>query len=149
MTTTITVRSHNHPAMVTYVDRVSGAEIRTQGPILFPEDGKQSFYCTTTRTVEVVDLEYDDPRIAEWKASPGGSGERRLSYGQKAVGLSFEPSDNPDGDAFKEVIAEFIDYCHARRENAINPEIKRMYSIAITEAQGAQMWAVKAANWTG
>jgi hypothetical protein len=32
-------------------------------------------------------------------------------------------------------------------ERAVDPEIKRMYSIAITEAQTAQMWAVKAATW--
>jgi len=28
-----------------------------------------------------------------------------------------------------------------------SPEVKRLASIAITEAQGAQMWAVKAITW--
>jgi len=41
----------------------------------------------------------------------------------------------------------FIDACNDLREAATNPEVKSMYSIAITEAQTAQMWAVKAATW--
>ena len=43
--------------------------------------------------------------------------------------------------------AEFIDTCASYREKATDPEVKRMYSVAITEAQTAQMWAVKAATW--
>jgi hypothetical protein len=44
-----------------------------------------------------------------------------MSYGEKAVGL------DPSGD----------------------PQVKRLWSIAVTEAQGAQMRAVKAAAWRG
>jgi len=33
------------------------------------------------------------------------------------------------------------------RERSDNPEIKRMCSVAITEAQSSQMWTVKALTW--
>jgi hypothetical protein len=35
------------------------------------------------------------------------------------------------------------------RESTESSEVKRMVSIAITEAQTAQMWAVKAITWKG
>lgn len=40
-----------------------------------------------------------------------------------------------------------IDALHSAKEATDNPEMKRMYSVAITEAQTSQMWAVKAATW--
>ena len=44
--------------------------------------------------------------------------------------------------------AEIIDECAAlRTEEVKGGERVRLASIAITEAQGAQMWAVKAATW--
>jgi len=69
------------------------------------------------------------------------------SFGGKAVGLSFNPSGNAQVMDLKEPIAVFINECDDARANAINPEVKRMYAVAITEAQTAQMWAVKAATW--
>jgi len=33
------------------------------------------------------------------------------------------------------------------RTNTTSPEVKRLASVAITEAQTAQMWAVKALTW--
>lgn len=69
-------------------------------------------------------------------------------YGGKAVGLGFNPSGNPQVDQLKKEAAEFIQSCWEGRETATDPEVKRMYSVAITEAQTAQMWAVKAATWT-
>jgi hypothetical protein len=47
----------------------------------------------------------------------------------------------------KRASAEFVDACNNERHLATDPEVKRMYSVAITEAQTAQMWAVKAATW--
>ena len=70
-----------------------------------------------------------------------------MTYGQKAVGLTFNPSGDPHVAEFKRYYAEIIDLCAAGREAAGSPERKRLFSIAITEAQGAQMWAVKAATW--
>jgi hypothetical protein len=69
MTTTVKVTSHNYPALVTAVDRYAAPETRTQLAVLHPEDGEQSFYCTTTRTLEIVDLECDDPRAEKKPAA--------------------------------------------------------------------------------
>lgn len=73
--------------------------------------------------------------------------KREQSFGEKAVGMGFNPSGNVQVDEFKRGFAEVIDRANALREQSDNPEVKRMLSVAITEAQTAQMWAVKAATW--
>lgn len=73
--------------------------------------------------------------------------EQKLTYGQKAVGLSFNPSGDPKIQKIKELYAEIIDICGAGIDDADSPDQMRLYKIAITEAQGAQMWAVKAVTW--
>lgn len=74
--------------------------------------------------------------------------QRELTFGEKAVGLTFNPSGNPEVNACKAAFAAVIDQMHdLRNSTRSNPEIARMCSIAITEAQTAQMWAVKAITW--
>jgi hypothetical protein len=72
---------------------------------------------------------------------------RKLTFGEKAVGLSFNPSGDEKVTALKQAAAVFIDLCNDLRTHSEDPEVKRMMSVAITEAQGAQMWAVKGATW--
>jgi hypothetical protein len=72
-----------------------------------------------------------------------------MTFGESAVGISFNPSGSSEVDELKQVAANFINLCNDAREDATDPEVKRMYSIAITEAQTAQMWSVKAATWRG
>jgi hypothetical protein len=70
---------------------------------------------------------------------------RPLTFGEKAVGLTFNPGNNPQ-DEIKNLYAQIIDLCN----NSLTPdttEKNRLFKIAITEAQGAQMWAVKAVTW--
>lgn len=76
------------------------------------------------------------------------SDSRELTFGEKAVGLSFNPSGNADVQAVKEAFAKAIDICNDLRTKAGQGEQGRMFSVAITEAQAAQMWAVKAITWT-
>ena len=72
--------------------------------------------------------------------------DQELSYGEKAVGLTFNPSGDERVDRIKKLYAEIIDFCNDSR--SIEPSEKgRLFAIAITEAQGAQMWAVKAITW--
>ena len=78
--------------------------------------------------------------------------DRPLTFGEKAVGLTFNPSQDPDVYAIKSKYAEIIDALHQLRGRADEStpdgyEQQRLATIAITEAQGAQMWAVKAATW--
>ena len=70
-----------------------------------------------------------------------------LTFGQKAVGLTFNPGNNLGVDHIKRLAAEYIDVLNHLRNASTSGEAKRMYSIAITEAQTSQMWAVKAITW--
>jgi hypothetical protein len=70
-----------------------------------------------------------------------------LTFGQKAVGLTFNPSGDPSVANCKGEFAAVIDRMNDLRTTTTDPEVLRMASIAITEAQGAQMWAVKALTW--
>lgn len=71
-----------------------------------------------------------------------------MTFGEKAVGLSFNPSGDDSVRELKSLYARIIDVCNDARGNVeASSEMKRLYSIAITEAQSAQMWAVKAATW--
>lgn len=79
--------------------------------------------------------------------------ERELSFGEKAVGLTFNPSNDPLVQGVKEQFAAIIDSLNNQRQQEIakgtegNKEKIRLFSVAITEAQTSQMWAVKAITW--
>lgn len=75
--------------------------------------------------------------------------DRVLSFGERAVGLTFNPSGDPAVYACKSAFARVIDQMNDLRNSTDDPEVKRMASVAITEAQTAQMWAVKAITWRG
>lgn len=73
-----------------------------------------------------------------------------MTYGEKAVGLSFNPGGNEDVYVMKKHFAMIIDIMAELRSTASQAgdgEQARLASIAITEAQTAQMWAVKALTW--
>lgn len=69
--------------------------------------------------------------------------ERELTYGEKAVGLNFNPAGDPKVQEVKELYAKIIDLCSDLRTEVGQGEKGRLLSVAITEAQTAQMWAVK------
>ncbi len=69
--------------------------------------------------------------------------ERELTYGEKAVGLTFNPSGDEKVLKVKELYAQIIDLCNDLRTEAGQGEKDRLLSVAITGAQSAQMWAVK------
>ena len=72
--------------------------------------------------------------------------ERAMTYGEKAVGLTFNPSGDPKVQKLKELYAEIIDLLDDQLPGP-SQEQGRLIKIAVAEAQGAQMWAVKAATW--
>ena len=70
------------------------------------------------------------------------------TFGEKAVGLSFNPSGDSLVDKVKGLYAGVIDdLALLRCSDGLSDEARRLCSIAITEAQTAQMWAVKAITW--
>lgn len=73
------------------------------------------------------------------------------TYGQKAVGLNFNPSGDEKVQKIKELYAEIIDILADLRNptpDTAPSEKGRLLSVAITEAQTAQMWAVKGITFT-
>ena len=71
------------------------------------------------------------------------------TFGEKAVGLSFNPSGDDAVAQCKAEFARVIDRMNDLRTASNDQEVKRMASVAITEAQTAQMWAVKALTSRG
>lgn len=74
---------------------------------------------------------------------------REMTFGEKAVGLSFNPSGDDAVAQCKAEFARVVDRMNELRNASENADVKRMASVAITEAQTAQMWAVKAITWRG
>lgn len=70
-----------------------------------------------------------------------------LSFGQKAVGLTFNPSGDDQVGLCKQGFSELIDQMNNLRQVTDSPEVKRLTSVAITELQASCMWAVKALTW--
>lgn len=75
--------------------------------------------------------------------------DKPLTFGEKAVGLSFNPSKDLDVDDIKRRCADLIDILDGLRKSAGDGEKKRMFALAITEIQAGQMWGVKAVTWRG
>ncbi len=75
-----------------------------------------------------------------------GQVTRAMTFGEKAVGLAFNSGQDPKVNEVKELYAKIIDVLAEMKTPEVNGK-NRLLSIATTEAQGAQMWAVKAVTW--
>ena len=74
--------------------------------------------------------------------------KEELTFGEKAVGLTFNPDSDILVETVKEQYAQIIDALNGvRNKPHQTPEVIRMLSVAITEAETSQMWAVKAITW--
>lgn len=69
-----------------------------------------------------------------------------MTPGEHRAGVDFNPSKNPEVDEIKRLTANLIDLCQAQTEAAENPEVKRLWALAMTHYEDAAMWAVKAAT---
>jgi len=68
------------------------------------------------------------------------------TYNEELVGLSFNPSGDEKVAEIKKHFAAVIDILNEDRGDN-RDERARLSSVAITEAQTAQMWAVKAVTY--
>ena len=132
MTTKVTIDAHaGWPVRVT---RISGGG-----------RGDETVAANTIQEFHVHDEM--DLRIHEVQPNDGPT------IGDKMVGRTFNPSADKRVDHLKALFAEVIDVMTQMRWDArgdgAKPSIEtvRLASVAITEAQTAQMWAVKAATW--
>jgi len=73
--------------------------------------------------------------------------QKSLTFGEKAAGVSFNPSKDPAVDSIKGKFAAVIDEMNAARDAATSGGAKRYFAKAISHAEDAQMNAVKAITW--
>jgi hypothetical protein len=73
--------------------------------------------------------------------------EKQMTFGEKACGVTFNPSNDDMVQKLKQAFADLVDTCDDLRLKSNNSEEKRMLSLAITDLQTAQMWSVKAVTW--
>lgn len=73
--------------------------------------------------------------------------KENLTFGERACGVSFNPGGDATVTIIKEQFAQVVDTLNNYRTSSDDPEVNRMLSVAITETQTAQMWAVKAVTW--
>ncbi len=64
-----------------------------------------------------------------------------MTVGEYKVGISFNPSGNPEVDQLKRAAADLIDLVGSGEG-----EIGRLKGLAVTHIEDAAMWAVKAAT---
>ena len=88
---------------------------------------------------------YDQKYATAFERVKDSTGQQ--TFGEKAVGLSFNPSGSDLVARCKRNYAVAIDAMNDLRNRTQDPEVKRMASLAITDAQAAQMWAIKALTW--
>lgn len=72
---------------------------------------------------------------------------REMTYGEKAVGLNFNPANDPNVQKVKELYAEVIGLIANLIGETQTPEQMKLHEEAIRQAQTAQMWAVKAITY--
>lgn len=137
MTTTVIIKPYGHYCEATIRDTEGHHPTRVVRPD--PHVGV---------TLAVYDgLEITVRETGGFAPAPEPKDSPPLTYGEKAVGLMFNPSGDPAVEKIKQVFARVIDDLWFARDAATSLETKRLCSIAITEAQAAQMWAVKAVTW--
>jgi hypothetical protein len=68
-----------------------------------------------------------------------------MTKGEYRVGISFNPSSDPNVDEIKVRAAELIDFIE-QMPVAAGGEAQRLKALAQTEIESAAMWAVKAAT---
>lgn len=72
---------------------------------------------------------------------------KERTFGEKAVDLSINPPQPAIVFDLKSFYADIIDTLNRFRTHTSSPEARELATIAIREAQTAQMWAVKAVTW--
>ena len=72
---------------------------------------------------------------------------RELTFGEKAVGITFNPGGKQEVNTIKELSAALIDELDRQRKVGNNGEVTAQYTLAIRKIQEGQMWGVKAATW--
>jgi len=70
--------------------------------------------------------------------------QRSLTLGESRVRITFNPGQHNQVNELKQLAAEFIDLCNHLKSPSANSEEARLWALAMTHAEDAAMWAVKA-----
>lgn len=89
-------------------------------------------------------METTKPDISMSEVLPA---QRELTYGERAVGLTFNPGGLAAVNSIKYKSAALIDELNDQFNLATDGEVKAMFKLAIRAIQEGQMWGVKAATW--
>lgn len=116
------------------------------GTYLLSEERRQNFKDISEENLDERLSGVNDTDIQKFFESQSKNQEL-LSYGQKAVGLNFNPSGDDAVAESKQGFADLIDQMNVLRNESPYGEQKRLASVAITECQSAQMWSVKALTY--
>ena len=68
---------------------------------------------------------------------------KQVTLGEARCHINFNPSSDDKIGTFKRMMADAIDYCNNELISTEDSEAKRCFSIAMTELETAQMYAVK------
>ena len=72
-----------------------------------------------------------------------------MTIGEYRVGITFNPSNNETVARLKQLAADFINACSEipkPDDEKTRGEVSRLIALAMTHAEDAAMWAVKAAT---
>lgn len=117
------IGASEHFSSLTFVDHEETVVADAVNPYIAPSHGNPEFIMEPTDLADVT------PEV---------------TFGEQAVNLKFNPSGDPEVYKCKKYFASLIDQMHELRETTDDTETKRRASKAISEMEGAQMWAVKA-----
>lgn len=139
MTTQVIVRSTNpnHQAVKVEAVQTDGTVYGTR-VLGFGESTKDFYVHDGSKLV-----------ITEAPLSDVPPSAREFTQAEKMAGVPFNPSGDYNVANCKGEFADCIARMLLLRDTTTDAEVKRMASIAITELQTAQMWAVKAITWKG
>lgn len=82
---------------------------------------------------------------------PQADTQRELTFGEKAVGITFNPGGMEQVNRIKRLSADLIDELNNQRmgnpSDLQNGEKTAQFTLSIRKIQEGQMWGVKAATW--
>jgi len=70
-----------------------------------------------------------------------------LSFGQRAAGVTFNPSKLEGVNKIKALAADLLDELDRQRSEVTDGEQKAQYTLAIRNVTQGKMWGVNAATW--
>lgn len=101
----------------------------------------------TTTTTPIFIFENDSASGYIGGFDPISENSAEPTYGEKLMGVSFNPSNNPEVDLIKRTCASLADLFNDAKFNSTGEKAK-FYEYAIQHLMNAQMMAVKAATWS-